>query len=157
MARSPRTTFTAPLVVTLAMTPACVVASRPPPPPPSTGSGPTEPAPPIVTNPPPPIEPAPVDPTPTPTQTELGSWTVFQNRNDKQCYAAIDVKCMPQATCNPPPPRIMEACPDGIADGASLKVKEWNPGQCFVVFPDPGCPPNVACNPPRPQPIACPK
>lgn len=165
MSRSLRTRFAAPLVVTLAVAPACVVhsASAPPPAGPATAgpttadataAPPTGPAPVEV-----PREPAVTDqvrpPPPTTTATTLHTWTVFRNRTDQQCYASIDVTCSPKATCNPPPPRPMESCPTGMTD-QPVKIREQPGGTCLLESSPPACAPNAPCNPPRPQPVDCP-
>lgn len=149
MARLPRTTFAAPLVVTLAVAPACVIKSDSAP----------RPAPP--SNPPPvEVEPTPVEPTtpepPTPEPTDrLTTWTVYQRAGT--CMAAMDVQCDPRATCNPPPPQPLDACPPAMAADARVKIVETAPSVCEVQYPAPtGCDPRL-CNPPRPQAITCPR
>jgi len=157
MSSSRRTRFAAPLVVTLAVAPACVVHRAPPPAGPATADATTPTAPP-TTAPEVPREPAGTDqveaPPPPPT-TKLHTWTVFRNRTDQQCYASIDVTCSPKATCNPPPPRPMESCPPGMTD-QPVKIREQAAGTCLLESSPPACAPGAPCNPPRPQPIDCP-
>jgi hypothetical protein len=179
-ARTPRRSFAAPFVVTLAAVPACYVQSSPgpsgpPPPPPTTQTAepePTEQPPVIVANPPPPQQPAsqpstpppqqpPVRPDPRPSkppvQTTDSYWTVYKSHDGSGCMAAIKVECHPKATCNPPPP-FKYACPDDVSLDKPLTVVSQDGGAtCFVQFEMPKCPPGVACNPPRPKPVTCPK
>ena len=184
-ARTPRRSFAAPFVVTLAAVPACYVQSSPgpsgpPPQPPPTQTAEPQPQPQqppvIVANPPPPqqpttdpsIPPGPVrppstpprpDPRPTkpPVQTTDAYWTVYKAQDGSGCMAAIKVECQPKATCNPPPP-FKYACPENVTLDKPVTVVSQDGGAtCFVQYDMPKCPPGVACNPPRPQPVACPK
>jgi hypothetical protein len=70
----------------------------------------------------------------------------------------IDVRCPPDATCNPPPP-VQIACPQPVMDmpRQGVRIEEQKPDSCVVVYPMPDCPPGVMCNPPRPQAIDCPE
>lgn len=180
-AKTPRRTFAAPLVVTLAlpMAGACLVTSGTKAPPPGgsttdhrTGSG--EPA----TSPPTPHVNPPRQEYPTGTatntdpststvqqtspaqptqQAELRTWHVFQNSGDKSCYATLDVDCPPKgATCNPPPPTKLASCPSGLQMPQGLAIREDSANSCAIYYPMPECPKDMSCNPPRPQTIACP-
>jgi hypothetical protein len=182
-ARTPRRSFATPFVVTLAGTAACYVQSSPPPqgpppsqpttaqptqpnqpppgvmvnpPPPSTQPStppPTQKPPVVVANPPPPTTQGPT----TPTQTnQTTKWTVYKAKDGSGCMAAIQVECVPKATCNPPPP-FKYACPDNVSLDKPVTVVTRDGTSCFVEFPMPTCPPGTACNPPRPRPVACPK
>ncbi|MEZ4402946.1 MAG: hypothetical protein R3B06_23190 [Kofleriaceae bacterium] len=178
MSRKVRTSFAAPLVLTLAVAPACVVRTGSAPPP--TTGGPsggtttttTPPGPIVATNPPPvaapPTQPDPgtaprmpqeqqtVQQGPTPVKP-LTTWTVYQNKTSGQCFAAIDVVCNPKATCNPPPPRALDACPVGMTADKPLKIEERAAGSCTLVFPVPtSCASNPACDPPRSRTVDCP-
>ena len=172
MSRKIRYHFAAPLVMTLAVAPACVVRTAPPPPPSATddGAGSVQ----TISNPPPPgtgsALPPPVDdrapfpggPPDTAQQTpatppRLGAWTVFQNQRDHQCYVQITVDCPPKgATCNPPPPRVMDSCPTGMALDRPIQLYEQSPGVCFLQPPIPPCPRNAKCKAPAPQKTDCP-
>lgn len=180
--RKVRSSFAAPLVLTLAVAPACVVRTSSQPPPngsPGTGSArdndqvhthTNPPRPPVVTpgqtNPNP--DPTPKDPvvvdtvqqTPPPA-VELSSWTVFQNRKDRACYARLDVECpAPPATCNPPPARKLQACPDNFRVDPTdrpVKIVERAKDDCYLQMPMPACPEGASCNPPPPQKTSCPR
>jgi hypothetical protein len=167
-AKTPRRTFAAPLVVTLALpvAGACVVKSGPattPPPgdgttmhanPPRSHSD-TPPTPPRA-DPPPPVVQQEQQQQQTPPQAEMRSWHVYQNSGDKSCYAVQDVGCVKGATCNPPPPTKLERCPTGLEMPQGLTIREDSANSCAIYYPMPECPPNMSCNPPRPQTIACP-
>jgi hypothetical protein len=89
-------------------------------------------------------------------QASLREWHVFQN--DKSCYATQKVDCPPKpATCNPPPPVKLASCPSGLEMPQGLTIREDAPDSCAVWYPMPDCPAGMSCNPPRPQQIACPK
>ena len=170
--RRPRSSFAAPLVVTLALAPACLVTPAPAgqprtgtttisnPPRPAPGT--TTPAPP---KPQPPDQPPPrqTDPStgavqagPNPTQTTLASWSVYQ-RPDRSCYATQVTQCPPRpATCNPPPPLKMDGCPDGASASKAITIQELSPGECYVMHAAAACEPGMTCNPPRPTKIDCP-
>jgi hypothetical protein len=182
-AKTPRRSFAAPLVVTLAFPISAVAAggclvksgSTPPPAGPRTTdhrSGTDaggEPAghvnPPRASYPEPGSSTAPsTDPTPgtvqqtTPTQqASLREWHVFQNASDKNCYAVQDADCPKGATCNPPPPDRLERCPTGLQMPQGLTIREDSANSCAIYYPMPDCPSGVSCNPPRPQTISCPK
>jgi len=185
-AKTPRRTFAAPLVVTLALpvAGACFVTSGTKAPPPGgstndhrtgSGDGTAEPA----TNPPTPHVNPPragypdpgTAPNSEPTsgtvqqtnpaqptqQTALRTWHVFQNSSDKHCYAVHNVECPPKgATCNPPPPVQLKSCPSGLEMPQGLTIREDSANSCAIYSPMPECPANMSCNPPRPQTIACP-
>lgn len=180
MSRKVRSSFAAPLVVTLAVAPACMVRTSSPPP----GAAPTErerdrthvhqnpPRPPTVgttdsvNNPDPqPRDPVVVDTvqqTPPPTQSgQLASWTVFLDRRDGACYARMDVDCPPKpATCNPPPARKLDACPPNFrVDDVDrpVKIVEYAKDDCYLQAPMPACPQGASCNPPPPQKTSCPR
>lgn len=159
--RPPRTRFAAPLVITLAIAPACVVTPAPPSNQP-TPTNPPRPEPAPIDDPPPPepdpTTPQPPEPEPEPTPTpSMTRWSVYQRKSDQRCYTAFIANCSPKATCNPPPPREMDACPEGITADARLTIEERTEGVCVLVFPTPeSCAKNPACNPPRPRPIDCP-
>ena len=175
-ARTPRRSFAAPFVVTLAAVPACYVQSAPPAAqpeptpqqnapatvvanPPRPQQEPVEQQPTtVVANPPRPQEPPPthtMNP-PRPTGPAAGTtWHVFKTKDG--CEAALDVSCPKGATCNPPPPHAY-TCPASLADGETLKiVKPAGSNVCQVDYGPMSCPPNTVCNPPRPRTIACPK
>jgi len=174
-ARSPRRIFGSPFVITLATIPACATTTTPPPPAiaqPEPGraepaptaeptAGPDAPdAPPVVANPPRPVAPPPDAPAPAPATYDQ-RWAVMKAQSG--CIAIADVECpkavpgKPTPTCNLPPP-IKYACPDGFADGETLKiVLRAGQTECMVDFGPMKCPPNTRCNPPRPRPVACPK
>ena len=185
-AKTPRRTFAAPLVVTLALpvAGACLVTSSKAPPPGGNTPGRTtdhrtgdDGTPPTAhVNPPRVTEPGNTTPTtapnsdpttPTVQQTEpaqptqsasLREWHVFQNKTDKSCYATLKVECPPKpATCNPPPPTKLASCPSGLEMPQGLTIREDAQNSCAVYYPMPDCPPGMACNPPRPQTITCPK
>jgi hypothetical protein len=163
-ARSPRRSFAAPFVVTLAAAPAaCYVQTAPAPAyqPPPQQQGPQQqpPPPPVVSNPPRPQDPPPPQPQdPPPPQTTPHNdiaWTVFKN-SDGSCSAAIKVECQPKATCNPPPP-FKTACPADVSLDKPVTVRSQDNGAtCMLEFPMPDCPKGVACNPPRPRKTECP-
>lgn len=181
-AKTPRRTFAAPLVVTLAvpLAGACLVTSSKAPPPGDSTTGRTndhrtgeDRTPPTTTHVNPPrANPGPTtapntDPTPsTVQQTEpaqptqqaaLRTWHVFQSTSDKSCYATLKVECPPKpATCNPPPPTKLASCPSGLQMPQGLTIREDAANSCAVYYPMPDCPPGMACNPPRPQTITCP-
>lgn len=183
-AKTPRRTFAAPLVVTLALpfAGACFVTSGKAPPPSGgstndhrTGSGDTA-GNPTTTHANPPRQDYPTGPTtapntdpststvvqqpptqPTTQQAELRTWHVFQNTSDKSCYATLKVDCPPKpATCNPPPPTKLASCPSGLEMPQGLTIREDAANSCAVYHPMPACPAGMSCNPPRPQTIACP-
>jgi hypothetical protein len=153
-ARTPRRSFAAPFVVTLAATaPACYMssspqgttASQPPPAQPAQPTPAPEPGgPPVVMNPPMPQTPAPAAGT---------KWTVYRTKDS--CKAAYIVDCPAGAMCNPPPPVDYE-CPQNVSLDKPVTVASDGTG-CFVQYEMPKCPPGVACNPPRPQPVSCPR
>lgn len=168
-AKTPRRTFAAPLVVTLALpiAGACIVTSGKPPPPPSTGNPTATQVNPPRTNTGPKTAPDPNTSTSTtvqetnpgqPTQqAELRTWHVFQSSSDKSCYATQKAECPPKpATCNPPPPIKLASCPSGLEMPQGLTIREDSANSCAVYYPMPECPANMSCNPPRPQTIACP-
>jgi hypothetical protein len=164
-AKTPRRSFAAPLVVTMALplAGACVVKTGPattPPPGGETSMHANPPGP--HTNPPrpggdtpPPVVQQEQEQQP-PQQAEMRTWHVFQNSGDKSCYATLDVQCVKGATCNPPPPTRLERCPSGLEMPQGLTIREDSANSCAIYYPMPECPPNMSCNPPRPQTIACP-
>jgi len=111
------------------------------------------------TKPPPPQRPEPVK-----QSAKLDTkWTVMKVKGQAGCKAYVDVNCpkpepgKEMATCNPPAP-INYACPDGMADGASLKIiLRAGATDCFVDRGPMACPPNAKCNPPPPRKVACPE
>jgi hypothetical protein len=169
MSRKVRVSFAAPLVM-IAVGPACVIhtAKAPPPTVEGNGTGSAQPGP--IMNPPRPVDPSttpdhaagpdtPGTAQQGPTQpANLGSWTVTMSQGDHTCYAQVAVTCPPKgATCNPPPPRAMEACPSGMSMDRPVRIVEETADQCAVYFPMPACPSGASCNPPRPQKIDCPQ
>jgi hypothetical protein len=169
----PRRSFARPLVVTLAVVPACAATSTPQPvqpapaapaaaPAPVPAPAPATPAPapaspaPVVVNPPPPAAAA-------SAPAEGTRWLVA--RDGASCTARIETACGPTATsprehghgrhCNPPPPAPY-ACPTGIGLVYPLTVVAMN-GGCVVEPPPIHCPTGAICNPPRPRPVPCPK
>lgn len=165
MSRKVRHSFAAPLVVTLAVGPACVVRSSPAPQQPT----PVDPPGPVM-NPPRPV--APTEPTPdrapnpdtapdTVAQTDpppefvSRTWEVRLDRSGATCRAYVPVVCQPKATCNPPPPRAID-CPDGITVERPVRVMEQAPGECYALPEVTPCPKDMACNPPPPRKTACP-
>jgi hypothetical protein len=164
MSRKVRVSFAAPLVM-IAFGPACVVHTASTPPPDHTtidgdGTGPRTgptPTPDHAANPDNPSDTAQQGPNPT-QQANLGTWNVTMSNSDHTCYAQIAVNCPPKgATCNPPPPRAMEACPSGMSMERPVRIVEETANQCAVYFPAPACPAGTMCNPPRPQKIDCPR
>jgi len=162
MSRRPRRAFSAPLVMTLAVAPACIVSTKSggsttPPDPPHTG----EPRP--MVNPPPPErgpdQPPPRAPQPGDQQVQQTpvlerTWSVF-TRDGKTCHAMLEVSCPTGATCNPPPPAAVD-CPPGIEINRPLQIEEYTGKQCTLYYPDPPCPEGASCNPPAPQKVDCP-
>ncbi len=155
--RKPRRSFAAPLILTVAAVPACVVASN---------------------------KPATSDPKNTPEQRDHRTGEGGENANppgphvnppmqrkneydekwsvslqdDGTCLAhADDGGCPEGASCNPPPPRPV-LCPDGIQEGQwmSMWAVQGETG-CWVSAADTGCPSNAKCNPPPPQATSCPE
>lgn len=143
-ARTPRRSFAAPFVVTLAAVPACYVQtspgpSGPPPsqPPPTQTAEPAQPTPPppgpVVANPPRPTQPPPSQPSTPPPY-----------RPDPR-----PTQPPPTQTSTPPPP-VQQAqesrwslfkSNDGSGCMAAIKVE---------------CQPKATCNPPPPFKVACP-
>ena len=181
MSRKVRYHFAAPLVLTLAVAPACVVGSSPKPAPATTDPATTDPATTdpatnddqgfVHPNPPrPATKPAgsgeatlPNPPPDTAQETQqapparLGAWTIFQNQQDQQCYAQVKVDCPPKGpTCNPPPPQAMDTCPTGMAMDRPIQLYEASPGVCFLQPPIPPCPREAKCKAPPPQKADCP-
>ena len=170
-ARSPRRTFAASFVVTLAAAPACV--TTPPPPPPNNPPGPTEPvaggpdvrdhrdepADPArrpVENPP-----APSPPQDTPPPSSERRWVL--EMHDGKCTTRANASCPPQEpgkpmrTCNPPAPQPY-TCLAGMTEGASLSIVQWAGAKdCVIPPPQVNCPKGAMCNPPPPRPVACPR
>jgi hypothetical protein len=174
--RRPRTRFAAPLVVTLALSPACVLterSSRPPTAAPTDPSAPQGPVGPTMNPPPPDRVPLPTDPVPPIKQTDPTTdvvqagptpqaapttWRIWQNDSDKSCLVSMDVSCPPApATCNPPPAKKLASCPPGVTATSATTIQELAPGECFVMYAVPACPAGMACNPPRPAKIDCPR
>jgi len=165
-ARTPRRSFAAPFVITLATAPACYVSSAPPPQQPPAAP-PAEQAPPqnapavVVANPPrpqPDPQPTPAvvmnPPRPQPAEPAGTRWHVF--RSGDGCEAAVSVDCPKGAMCNPPPPQKVD-CPPGLTMPKGLDIVSQGDGTC-VVEPEPmNCPPHAMCNPPRPRSVSCPK
>jgi hypothetical protein len=146
-ARTPRRTFAAPFVVTLAAIPACYHDAQPAPQPPANPPGP------VVTT-PPPTDPA----TPPPAQKPNREWRITRGKDS--CLAFAAATCPPkqgdaQPTCNPPPPT-KYPCPDGMTDAALIVTQLGGEGDCFILPEMPKCPPNTACNPPPPKKVQCP-
>ena len=141
-ARTPRRSFAAPFVVTLAAVPACYVQSSAPPPQPQPVAQPADPHPVVVTNP------------PRPQPAASTSWHVYKTQDG--CEAIVNVECPAGASCNPPPPSKVE-CPTGIAMDKPMTVVTQGDGTCIVAREPPACPPHAMCNPPRPQTVTCPK
>jgi hypothetical protein len=105
-------------------------------------------------------KPAPDNVDPTPTQTDIPSydrsWTVTL-QDDGTCKAYYHVECKKGSTCNPPPPKAMAKCPDGITAGQSIKIySQANTGVCYIEPPAAKCPEKATCNPPPPKKTACP-
>lgn len=157
--RQMRRSFAAPLVVTLAVAPACTTVDHrttaPPPPPPAADTADHRVPPPAGDT---------TDHRDTPTtgqtaptqQTAGNSWTVIK-KADGTCMTAVDVQCHPGATCNPPAPQPYE-CPPALTAARPMHIRQDAPdGECLLVFPMPECPANTMCNPPPPQKVACPK
>ena len=96
-------------------------------------------------------------PTQTPPSFTPTTWMVFQ-RADKGCYAVMEVQCPPApATCNPPPPRDLVACPPLVTEKKPVKIRELSSGECFITPALRACPkPPATCNPPRPIHTECP-
>lgn len=157
--RKPRRAFAAPLVLTIAAAPACVVSGDPkpattPPPDPVLVSNP--PPPPEHTQPPPAAQPDPAPPAAEPPPAYQRNWTVMLE-DSGDCLAYADVQCKKGATCNPPPPQPV-ACPAGIQKGAPVKIyAQANTWDCYIMPPEVKCPEKATCNPPPPRKTACPK
>jgi hypothetical protein len=167
-ARSPRRSFATSFIITLA--PACYAGSAPQTAPPQkTEPVPAEPTKPdtltVVTNPPRPTPPPKTEPPKTeppktePPKTNI-SWTVTRHGADCQAFSASACPHPPPGQpippCNPPPP-MKYACPDNLADGASLTVTQLaNQPDCFILPGPISCPPRASCNPPPPRKVACP-
>lgn len=173
--RLPRRAFAAPLVMTIAAAPAaCVVTSDPAPR--NTGTTTTttggtpdtrdhregQPDTVVIANPPPPKpepeaqpEPPPPPPEPQAPPDHRRDWTVTLNA-DGTCAAFMDVKCVPNATCNPPPPQKVE-CPAGITADRPMQLYAMaDSNECWIAPPSAKCPPKATCNPPPPRKHACP-
>ena len=131
--RSRRQKLAAPVVATTATLGACIVHDAPVQPPqpapvattnsdPSSDNSPSAASPPVTTQEPPPVA---IDPPElkTPTTPSLSpapdNGRVFV-REDGTCWWAMEVKCPPQATCNPPPPRQV-LCPSDDSDNSTGK------------------------------------
>lgn len=179
-AKTPRRTFAAPLVVTLALpvAGACVVTSGKTAPPPGgnttdhrTGGGDTAVNPPTPHVNPPRTAPDPntapntdpssntvqqTDPATPTQQAELRTWHVYKQGGSSDCYAVQNVSCPKGATCNPPPPTKLERCPSGLEMPQGLTIREDSANSCAIYYPMPECPKDMSCNPPRPQTITCP-
>ena len=181
-ARSPRRTFAASFVVTLAAAPACVTT---PPPPPNNPPGPTEPIaagpevrdhradpagptgpevrdhrgdPGPTENPPPPPPPPPPDAPPTAGERR---WVL--QMHDGKCSTRANANCpkpepgKPMRTCNPPAPQPY-TCPTGMTDGTTLAIVQWaGASDCVIPPPPVSCPKGAMCNPPPPRKVACPR
>ncbi|MBX7081661.1 MAG: hypothetical protein K1X88_20835 [Nannocystaceae bacterium] len=157
-AREPRRRFAAPLVLTIAATPACAGSSTTGAEPPTT-AGPTTAEP----QPQPQPQPEPGDGT-TADDARERRWTVM--RNGKTCQTMIAIDCsqppgQPQHTCNPPAPREYP-CPtydDGsvIDVGPGFTIEgEAGAKDCTMYFPTGDCPADASCNPPPPRRVDCP-
>jgi hypothetical protein len=72
-----------------------------------------------------------------------------------ECRAMLDVHCVPNATCNPPPPKPI-ACPTGITMERPLDVVQRDT-ECYVEYHAAACPKGATCNPPPPRKTACPQ
>ena len=172
--RSPRRSFAAPFVVTLAAIPACTVTPAPPPRNPPTATvvesrpqtatvvespRPNENPPPprdppiIHGNPPPPVE------EPIPTPPPEGRWLLTMSGG--KCHTQASASCPqpkpggPRIMCNPPAPHAYE-CPSGMTDGASVQIVAAGAG-CQIPPPATHCPPKAMCNPPPPRRVPCPQ
>lgn len=159
--RTPRRSFAAPLVMTIAAIPACLVTSKPPPsnqPEPQVrdhrkGDETT-----TVTHENPP-RPDSVEHTPTPDQQAPDhdrKWTVMIDQAGA-CTAMGEMSCPANATCNPPPPS-MVACPSGITVDRPVQI--WasaGSNDCYITVAAAKCPAKATCNPPPPQKTACPQ
>src|SRR5262245_27010607 len=125
-ARTPRRTFASSFVITLAAIPGCYRDATPA-------------EPPHVNPPPPQPQPTPA-PTPTPAPQANRQWRITKDKGN--CLAFASVTCptapagQPQPTCNPPPPQ-KYACPDGMADGASLIVTQLAGAPDCFILPEP--------------------
>ena len=172
--RTPRRAFAAPLVMTIAALPACVVASSKP----GTGNQP-EPhvrdhragadgdktATKTHENPPRPTsvdhtqtaDPGTTTKTPESTAPDHDrSWTVSMAK-DGTCSAMGETSCPANAKCNPPPPTVV-ACPSNVTVDKPVKV--WasaGSNDCYVNLDAGKCPAKATCNPPPPQKTACPQ
>ncbi len=157
--RKPRRSFAAPLVITAAALPACIVTPGPttssPPPNVTTTDHRTPDQPPPGPN--PSTSHNPPMPNPNPAPSYERDWTVTVG-SDGVCHAAIKVSCpKPPATCNPPMP-VQVACPDGMTAGQTMEIyAEANSWDCYIRPAPMACPHNATCNPPMPARTACPQ
>jgi hypothetical protein len=177
--RRPRRAFAAPLVMTVAAIPACVVSQSdgPTTPPPHGGAaesrdhrGEGGDAPDVVANPPRPVAgdarvrsdvavterlelaEEPGDPAPSYER----NWTVRIDAKGA-CLAYQDVQCPTGATCNPPPPQPV-ACPAGITVDRPVHIfAQAGSHDCYVMPAPVRCPERATCNPPPPRKTACPR
>jgi len=87
---------------------------------------------------------------------------VFKTKGKEECSAVVAVDCpkpqpgKPMVTCNPPAPQPY-TCPDGFADGDSLKlILRAGDTECYVDYGPMHCPKGARCNPPPPRKLPCP-
>lgn len=156
MARSPRRSFSAPFVITLAAVPAACTM-QPSPQAPTTVQQPTTAPPQPGPQPPPDLVENPPRPQPAEHDT---FWYVTQN--GAECQATLKLECptpepgKPAMTCNPPPP-VAYACPAGWDGTSQLIVTQYqgNP-ECIIEAKAPPCAPNEKCRKAASQPVPCP-
>lgn len=160
MSRSPRRSFAAPLILSVAAIPACVVTSNKPANDPKTGETPeqrdhrgtgddagdgTK----VIMNPPRPEAPQ--------VYEQDQSWSV-RMESDGSCKAYGSVDCPEASKCNPPRPSVV-TCPEGISEGEAMDM--WvsaGSTDCYVSFGgSSSCPKGATCNPPPPQKAECPQ
>lgn len=150
--RTPRRRFAAPLVMTIAALPACVVSSKPVGT--TTAGGDTTTT--THDNPP---RPDGVDHRDTPDQQAPDSertWTVSLEGSGA-CTAMGATSCPEGASCNPPPPAKVD-CPAGITAGQPVQIwAKAGETDCYVAIAAGACPAKATCNPPPPQKTACPQ
>ena len=154
-ARTPRRSFAAPFVVTLAAAPACYVSSAPPPQSPPTAEPAAQPPPQnapgaVVANPPrpqPDPQTQPASPPPNPS--------VVHNPPRPQHVDITPLNpAAPQPASPPPNPSVVMNPPRPAAAGTTWHVFKTSDG-CEAAL-NVSCPKGAMCNPPPPAKVDCP-